>query len=401
MNYNKDGEEQYFNSSGMFNIKGEANGKTISIDKDKSMTIDYELAMKNADIDFYSLTTENKWNLVSEIEPIRPHKKIIKVNEIKNNKSIKRAKEPKFIKAPQKPIKSNDEDNRVISIVFDDKETFPELQHYQDVKFRICDKSNYNPKDADSKWYSIDLKKTSKEAEYVVSFIGLDKRNKTIKRKYFVNPVFEGKDYKLAMDEYNDKFKLFEEKKTIQKELLAIELKKQEELEKEQLENQKEREKNREIRDREIEQLRIENGGSLTNGQDPGHTYPSIVKGLEISGFGVYNCDQVYRMKNTVTFYPFYVDESGKEIKYPGVLSLINTKVNAAYSFDPSSVTFDLDAKNVFLLFTEFGKLYLLDENEFKKEELISSGKVTFKMKEVTEKIRSTNDLAVYLGFSS
>lgn len=398
MTYTNENEELYFNSSGMFNIEGESKGSSVHFNKNKAITIDYELAKKNADIDFYRLTDEKKWVMISEIEPKKLISKPIKVVEKKKIVQKKKIVKQEKLIEPKKPIKRDVNDSRVISIAFDDKEIFPELQHYENVKFRICEKSNYNPNDADSKWYSINLEKTKKKAEYIVSFIGVDNKNKTIKRNYFVNPVFEGEDYDKAIIDYNEKFELFKGKKITQQKLLAIELQRQEEEIKKEEKRQEEMMMKNKLRKNKFKSLSIKNGGSLTKGQDPGHTYPDIVKGLAIKGFGTYNCDQVYRLKHLISLTPLYVDQSGNEIEFPGVLSVINKNVNAAYSFDPKRIIFDLEAENVFLLFTEFGKLYILDKNELKKDQLISGVNIVFKMKEVTNKIKNTNELASFLG---
>lgn len=136
----------------------------------------------------------------------------------------------------------------------------------------------------------------------------------------------------------------------------------------------------------------------LAEGNDPGHTYPDIVKGLNIESFGVYNCDQIYRLPNRVIITAKYIDEQGNEIKNLHVLSMIDLKYNGAFSFDPKSFICDAKGRNVLVLFSKKGELYVLDENEFAKMNIQKSGHYTFKMKNVTNEIKSTGDLTNYLG---
>jgi hypothetical protein len=137
-------------------------------------------------------------------------------------------------------------------------------------------------------------------------------------------------------------------------------------------------------------------GTLLAAGIDAGHTYPDIVRGLNVGRFGVYNCDQIYRVRNLVTLKPTYLDQNGQEIRDGAIVSMIDLNYNGAFSFDPKWVSCNRTGNNVFLLFTKSGKLYLLDKGEFKNV-AISGSKCTFNMKDVTATIRSTEDLRNHL----
>lgn len=148
----------------------------------------------------------------------------------------------------------------------------------------------------------------------------------------------------------------------------------------------------------------MEDNGNRTNatllaeGADAGHTYPDIVKGLNISSFGVYNCDQIYRLPNRVNIIAKYEDENGAKIKSPKILSLIDLNYNGAFSFAPNNFTCDSKGENVLLLFAESGELFLLEKGEFEKMNITENGEYLFKMKNVSSTISSTEDLASYLG---
>lgn len=140
------------------------------------------------------------------------------------------------------------------------------------------------------------------------------------------------------------------------------------------------------------------NGTLLAEGLDAGHTYPDIVKGLNVGGFGVYNCDQIYRVPNLITVNPTFYDQNNKPITDGKVLSLIDLKYNGAFSFDPDSFTCNAKGENVLLLFTRSGKLYLLDKGEFAKTAIAKNGYQEFTLREVTREITSPQGLADYLG---
>lgn len=55
-------------------------------------------------------------------------------------------------------------------------------------------------------------------------------------------------------------------------------------------------------------------------------------------------------------------------------------------------------AENVLLLFTADEKFYLLSKENFKKASVSESGEYTFRMKEVTDQITNSDQLADYLG---
>lgn len=141
-----------------------------------------------------------------------------------------------------------------------------------------------------------------------------------------------------------------------------------------------------------------EAGTLLAEGADAGHTYPDIVKGLNVASFGVYNCDQMYKLPNRVQIAAKYFDQQGNEIRDCHVLSMIDLNYNGAFSFNPSAFTCDSKGDNVLLLFTKSETLYLLDKGEFAKKNITESGEQHFTMREVTNEIKNTDDLANYLG---
>lgn len=127
---------------------------------------------------------------------------------------------------------------------------------------------------------------------------------------------------------------------------------------------------------------------------DPGHSYPSVVRGLNSPNFGVYNCDQIYRIGKSVTLTPEYIDaETGKNISGKKVACVLDLKYNGSFSFQPNNLTCNAKGKNAILLFTNNHKTYLLMPDEFNTAFKKDGGTPKFAMKDVTESVKTSKDL--------
>ena len=275
MNYkNSEGQFQ-FNSAGMFELNASAKSGPVKMAKDKRLKIDYALAKKTEDIDFYRLN-ENKTNW-QKVQPISSRKP-----------------EP----AQQGPARQSRSDEPVVTFEF---------------PFKVV--------------------KLTDEAQIITEF-GKVKPNQA------TQPAINFDDRRTA--------------------------------------------------------------SLLGDGcGDPGHTYPDVVKGLNMESFGVYNCDQVYRLANRVNIQAKYETEKGEPIADPYVLSLIDLKYNGAFSFHPSGFSCDAKADNVLALFTKSGRLYVLDKTAFAQMQLENGNVYTFKMKDMSGEIKSSADLAKFLGLKT
>ena len=136
----------------------------------------------------------------------------------------------------------------------------------------------------------------------------------------------------------------------------------------------------------------------MAEGINAGHTYPNMVKGLQCESFGVYNCDQIYKLQDRIYVQAEYKDEQGNKIEAQHVLSMIDLKYNGAFSFSPENFTCSAGGKNVLLLFTQDKKLYALSEAAYSKMFIEKPGKYTFVMKDITAEVKDENDLKKFLG---
>lgn len=109
-------------------------------------------------------------------------------------------------KKPTKPLKLNNQDNRVLKLALEDTLLEPELQQFNNVKFRVNDDSEYDPNDADNTWYKVSISKSEVEGEYILTFMGVTQEGKKIIKEYEVTPALEGVDYKSALKLYDKKY---------------------------------------------------------------------------------------------------------------------------------------------------------------------------------------------------
>lgn len=307
MTYTEGAEEYNFNSSGMFSIKGYADGKEVAINPETPLSIDYTLAKQNPDIDFYKLKDdETNWDLVQEIDEQQVFEDSIVAIDVDPS-----------------PINGN--------IVL-----------------------RKNPIANSSEQLTINPVSTSIVEPMDPAFVE------------GTWPESAGNDPQMVWNNGKDNF---------------------------------------------VAQNANQNGGArpdngdrttgtlMAPGAGAGHTYPPVIAALNIPSFGVYNCDQIYRVPNRVNINSIYVDEKGKAIEGAKMISLIDLKYNGAFSFDAENFTCDSKGDNVIMLFTYSRQLYVLEKGDFAKMKISNNGTYTFKMKNVTETLKSTRDLRIYLGF--
>lgn len=135
----------------------------------------------------------------------------------------------------------------------------------------------------------------------------------------------------------------------------------------------------------------------LAGNNDKGHQYPNLVRGLNCDKFGVYNCDQIYQIANTVSFSPKYINAANqKEIQDRNILCVIDKDVNGSFSFDPDEITCNSQGENVFLLFTEDGEVYALRSEKGMRIDL-SVKSPEFLMENITKQVTTSDDLKKYL----
>jgi hypothetical protein len=126
---------------------------------------------------------------------------------------------------------------------------------------------------------------------------------------------------------------------------------------------------------------------------DAGHYFNPLVRNLQINGFGVFNCDQVYRIQNPIFVKGKYITEDSIDIEKLRAISLIDPKVNAAFSFNPALFQCSSAGDNMILLFTTDNKIYLFDKIKWKAKQIKKGGTYAFVMIDITAKVKNSADL--------
>lgn len=124
---------------------------------------------------------------------------------------------------------------------------------------------------------------------------------------------------------------------------------------------------------------------------------PKLVKGLQLSSFGIYNCGQQYTLQNQILVEASYTTQDKLPIQDGHTLSVIDLDYNAAYSFEPSSFLCNRAAANIFLLWTNEGKLYSFYKSSRQKMGNKPFGTFAFAMDDLTAQIQTLEELQAYI----
>lgn len=394
MKYSEAGEEFNFNSAGMFEIYAFQDGKELKIKNGKEISVAYNVTAQLDDCYFFQLV-DNKWKKLSKIDFDKKQGNQAKPNEAKSSE-----------KSGASDGTSSKKDTLTGMLIARITRAGQD-ELLTGAKFNFVKDKTYNEKTYKSGYHN-DLHTIDNipEGRYTIRILC----------KGFSSVKIEGVEIKRDMlSELNVSLKPLVKRKTWTEKLTAFfnkqepdtlvesdyQLKSNYRTIKDYMDEitrvTRETWEKQEALRREQDSLSSGPGG-FTGGGDIGHTYPNLVMGLSCPDFGVYNCDQIYRTGPTAQIYAKYLDEKGNVIHDTYLLSLVDLKVNASFSFTPSLFSCSMNGRNMLLLFTSDNKLYALREEDFKSMGIDKSGSYTFRMKDITAEIKNTEDLRLFLG---
>lgn len=306
MTFTKNDEEYVMSSGGMFELNGSFNGENIIMARNQSISLDYELAIKDSNMHFYQLD-DKKNNWEDKVYIWRTGKTKFQYSEFLYRKQFSR-----------------------------------ELGRYELEKF-------YNHQRI--------------------------QRAKNLESRLLNNYV--RKRFKLLRKKHDDK--RFQKVNRLTEKYLS---------------------KNQQLINRgwliACDSFIVGNDGYFEAFEDP---TPEVMKNLKIEKFGKYNCDLASRLPNKTEVTAKFVDENKNEVKALAYMSLVDPNYNGSISFyDPKQFNCNREAKNVLALFTKDGQLYICDGNTFAGIGISSNGNYTIPVKNMTDELKSTKDLAEYLG---
>ncbi|WP_018342668.1 anti-sigma factor family protein [Cytophaga aurantiaca] len=127
---------------------------------------------------------------------------------------------------------------------------------------------------------------------------------------------------------------------------------------------------------------------------DSTYYHLNLLMNLKIKDFGIYNCDQVYRIQAPIRIKAKYVKEDNTDLLDIVEMSLIDPKVNAAFNlYTPTSFTCSASGDNMVLVFTK-NKIYFFDKEKWKAEQIKKGGVwYIFKMTDITAQVKTSKDL--------
>ena len=402
MTYDSAGIKYQFESAGMIEMHAYQDGKQINMAANKSINVEMESKYKGTEYNLYKLdTVHNNWSCLGKDKVESETSSIEKSDSVKRPalkqtpeyKTIETKKEvvikekenaiaalPKPAQKPNKPLQVNKE-KHTFDIAVEPSE-FPELAIYKGVLFEIGDENkDFSRSLYDITWDDASLKDgTQKGKNYLLTL-----KKGTKKYELIVYPVFEGKNYEVAMKDYQDKYSKYTavldkrkaDEKRIEEEYEAklLTLKKQqEELERKWKEQQANQIKQMDTQEKVKRMFAINSFGVFNS--DCGKNYPQ----------GVLCTANLTKDKNVkLMCYDIYLVDKARNSLFTYYKNPI-----VQFSFNPQSTNI--------LWAVEDGVLYWLKPEQF-KDIKSSDGMANLKMIRVDQKFSTVEEVKACLSF--
>ncbi|MFM9984647.1 MAG: hypothetical protein ACKVOK_05400, partial [Flavobacteriales bacterium] len=338
MTFTENGEELCFNSAGMFEIKGECKGQKVQIARGKEIKVDYPLAQKPEGLAFYRFDeAANNWvkeqsieKEASEPKKMEPKKPAIK--EIENTGEVRvDRKIPQVVKAWISSVVLTDGVPYILNE--DGTKGFLDIRMNAEYKFP---RSMYDYLFANPQFYLAFQFDIDTVAGKLININP--------------HPLNPSKEFDAGIMKYLKDLRGIK----MQKQKLNYEVEYHGVARYEMIFNDYPG-TNETLQLRDPQNAIAWNSGPMAPAQDlkptqanpgiispaffdPGHTYPDVVRGLSVKGFGIYNCDQAFRKGNLVSIHPKFADEKGEPILTSTVVCVLQPDINSSFSFSPDQI---------------------------------------------------------------
>jgi hypothetical protein len=409
MTYDSAGVRYQFESAGMMEILAYQNNEPVKMAPEKSINIELASNYKGTEYNLYKLDTiKNDWSCLGKdkikkedekklkaekfsnrndsvkyvsIQETPSYKKIeTKKTEIQKTKETQIAALPKLAPEPKKPQQARKE-KFTFNIDVDPQE-YPELAVYKGLLFEVGNENkNFNTSMYDITWDEAVIKEGTKQGEnYLLTLTKTTKKYDLI-----VYPVFEGKNFEIAMKVYQDKFKqhqlLFGKRKAEEKRIEDAYQAKLAALKKQQ-----------EAIEREWKMADANRFKTMT-------TQEKVYRMFTINSFGVFNCDNPSVYPQGVLCTANLKADKDRNLKCYQTF-LVDKQKNGLFTYNRNPITtFSFNPASTNMLWTvEDGVLYWLKPEQFNA---IKSGKGTsdLMMNRVEQKFDSVEELKAYFNF--
>ena len=133
-------------------------------------------------------------------------------------------------------------------------------------------------------------------------------------------------------------------------------------------------------------------------------TAKNLVNSLSIGGMGIYNCDQIQRLKKPVEIYARYTNDKTEKV-HPKAAYIIDKNENSllrydGYGYNAHKIVFSNsdDAQNVLLAIGHDGDIAIYKAEEFKQHIFEDETSFNFVVTPVNSNINSVGDLKKLVG---
>lgn len=391
MTYDSAGEQYHFETAGMMEISAWQNGKQLSANPEALIKVEMVSANKEDRFNSYYLDTAKKqWvyetqsNFTAQATAPTLSDTVVSVTEdapiaakdIEMRKQVKKEIQALEQTKPVAPKKVEAQKPRFTIRV--EKEEFPEIAIYENMKFQVEDK-DYDPAKAAIVWEDIKLERIPGSLNYKVVFSKKDMTYNVV-----ASPVFAEKDYKTALQVYETKFKEYEtalqkkkeEQARIEAEIAARARAIEEQIKKEMAERQ--------------ERMKVYEA-SLKQ-QD------LFYRAFTVQRFGIWNCDCPSRLPSGANVIAKFETKDGKAIDV-NMVYLIERGNERMFTYYPDALKkfqYSPMRENALWLVTSDLKIGVVSADDFKEAAKLS-GSVTFKPEIVERQFKSTDEVKEFL----
>lgn len=392
MTYDSAGEQYHFETAGMMEISATQNGKPLQTNP--SALIRVEMVSGNREDRFNSYyldTVKQQWvydaqsNFTAQAQQPANGDSTDTASEepmwensqgIAQQQSIKEEIAAIQQSKPVAPKKVDTQKPRFTIKV--DKQEFPEIAIYENMKFQVEDK-DYDPAKASVVWEDIKLERVANSLNYKVIFT----KGSTV-YNVIATPVFAEKDYKVAQQVYETKFKEYE---------VALQKKKQEQARVEAEIAARARAIEEQIKAEMKE--RMERVKAYEASMEQSNLF---YRAFTVQQFGIWNCDCPIRLPVGASVIAKFENKDGKAIDV-NMVYLVEKGSNRMFTYYPGALRgfqFAPMRDNAIWLVTSDMKIGVVTADEFKAVAKVS-GQVTFKPEIVERKFKSTEEVKEFL----
>ncbi len=190
MVYDSSGVVMQFESAGMFDLRAYENDKPVFIKEGKDLIVDMQSENLDNDFNVYYLDTIQK-NWIYDKDNSE--------NNILLTAGVDTLLHRKFNSGFESIVFPEKADPLMDNLLIDfDKEEFPELAFFENVKFQFTDKkNNYSKAGANTTWDDVKITRQNNK-HYLVTFA-----KGKFKQSFVTTPVLEEKDLEKALAEYD------------------------------------------------------------------------------------------------------------------------------------------------------------------------------------------------------